>query len=509
MVEAYPWWSEEHKQLAVEAKKFADEKRHRGEEVLWTKEFPTDLVREVADKGWFGVLIPQEYGGVNAGATGCCIIAEELSRVCSALANVYCMTFFGGTEPILKFGSEKQKKRWLPRIAKGTIAGICITEPYIGSDAANIETTAKRKGNVYIINGKKRFTTNVGIADIYLVYAKTSEKPEDMAKYQHLSAFIVEKGMAGFSIEKVNELGGWTGLPNGYLDFENVEVPVENRISAEGAGWRIMMEGLNFERTLFTAGMLGPMREAILYAVGHAQRRVQFGQPTIDAEVNQFKIADMIAGYETSRLLVYYAAYLTDLHINAVLHATIAKLYASETYEKLLSTAIQLMGGDGWTKFYPIDAFLRDAKVNQIGAGTSEVMRMILYRQGLRAMREDLRFPHRQLHEKLKVPISTTKPARITEVNEQTLLGMLAENYQVNPGLYMSWEDIKERFERVDYEQLNLLLINLEAKGLAKLYRDRKGNIALARATFEGLRKAKPREAYRWFPDWISREFIF
>ncbi|MGC9346472.1 MAG: acyl-CoA dehydrogenase family protein, partial [Candidatus Bathyarchaeales archaeon] len=155
------------------------------------------------------------------------------------------------------------------------------------------------------------------------------------------------------------------------------------------------------------------------------------------------------------------------------------------------------------------EAFLRDAKVNQIGAGTSEVMRMILYRQGLRAMREDLKFPHRQLHEKLKVPISTTKPARITEVNEQTVLKMLAENYQVNPGLYMSLEDMKERLERVDYEQLNLLLTNLEAKGLAKLYRDRKGNITLARATFEGLRKAKTREAYRWFPDWISREFIF
>lgn len=509
MVEAYPWWDEKHKQLAVEAEKFADKNLHRGEEVFWTKEFPMDLVEEIASMGWFGALIPQDYGGMDLGVTGCCIFAEQLSRVCSALSNAYAVTFFGGTEQLLASGNGEQKKRWLPRIAKGTMAGVCITEPYVGSDAASIETTAKRESDTYILNGKKRFITNAGIADIYLVYAKTSEKPEDKAKYQHLSAFIVEKGTAGFTVEKFNELCGWTGLPNGYLDFENVEVPIKNRVGAEGDGWKIMMDGLNFERTLFTAGMLGPMREALRYAVGHTQRRIQFGQPTIDAEVNQFKIADMIAGFETSRLLVYYAAHLMDSRLDAVLQATLAKLYTSEAYEKVLGTAVQLVGGDGWTRFYPIEAFLRDSKVYQIGAGTSEVMRMVLFRQCLRALQRELKFPHRKIHEKLGIPVSTTEPAKFTEANEQTLLELLAENYQTNPGLYMSREDIKERLADMSDERLNLLLTDLEAKGLARLYRDRKGNIALARATFEGLRKAKPSEAYRWFPDWIRKEHIF
>ncbi|MCD6445437.1 acyl-CoA/acyl-ACP dehydrogenase [Candidatus Bathyarchaeota archaeon] len=509
MVDGYPWWNERHKELAVEAKEFADENIHRGEEVFWTKKFPEDLLKTVAEKGWFGVLIPEQYGGMNVGATGSCIVTEELSRICSALANVYCVTFFSGTKQLLNFGNEEQRKRWLPKIAKGTVAGVCITEPYIGSDAAAIETTAERDGDFYIINGKKRFTTNVGIADMYLVYAKTSEKTEDKARYKHLSAFIVEKGSPGFTIERVNELTGWYGLPNGYLDFENVKVPVENMIGNEGDGWKIMMAGLNFERTLFTAGMLGPMREALRYAVGHAERRIQFGQPTINAEVNQFKIADMIAGYETSRLLVYYAAYLTDLGMDNVLYATMAKLYTSETYEKILSTAIQVMGGDGWTKFYPLDSFMRDAKVNQIGAGTSEVMRMILFRQGLRTLKEDLKFPARRVHETLKVPVSTPKPKKVREINEHSLLELFAENYIVNPGLCMSREDIKARVEEFDDQKLDETLQTLETQGLVKIYRDRKGRISLARATIKGLRKAKPREAYRWFPDWISKEYIF
>jgi alkylation response protein AidB-like acyl-CoA dehydrogenase len=509
LMETYPWWNDKQKKLAQEARKFADENLSRGEEISWTKEFPVDLLKTVADKGWFGAPIPEAYGGSNTGVTGCCIVAEELSRVCSALVGAYSVTMFGGVEQLMKFGTEEQRKRWLSQIVKGKLGAICITEPSIGSDAAGIETTAKSEDNEYVLNGKKRFITNAGVADIYCVYAKTSDRPEDRAKYRHLSAFIVEKGTPGFTVEKINELGGWTGLPNGFLSFNDAKVPVENRLGVEGEGWKVVVDGLNFERNLFAAGMLGPMREAIKYAVGHAQRRLQFNRPTIDFEVSQFKIADMFAELRTARLLTYYSAYHMDMKKEAVMEATLAKLYASEAYERLVMDAQQVMGGDGWTRFYPIETFMRDAKVNQLGAGTSEVMRMVLFRQGLRGLRDELKMPHRHIDPKLGIPVSTTKPQVIAKVTEKTLLEMLAEDYLVNPGLYMSKDDMKEKLTDVDAEQLERLLTSLEVKGLVKLYKDRRGTIALAKATYKGLKEAKPPEYYQWFPEWIDRNLLF
>lgn len=510
MVEKYPWWNEKQKKLADEAKQFADENIPRGEEIAWTKEFPFDLIKEIGKRGWCGAIIPEELGGIGVGVTGCCIIAEEIGRVCVALTDAYAVTMFGGTEQMLAFGTDEQKKKWLPKVAKGELLGaVCITEPDIGSDAAGIETTATLEGDEYIVNGKKRFISNAGVAGNYLVYVKTSDRPEDKAKYKHLSGLIIEKGTPGFSVERINELSGWLGFPNGYLDFDNVRVPVKNRLGNEGDGWKILMDGLNFERTVYGAQILGSMREALRYAVAHAQRRIQFGVPTIDFEVNQFKIADMIAKLKTARLLVYYAAHMMDMKKEAVLEATTAKLYASEAGRELVTDAIQVMGGDGWTKFYPLEALFRDTKVNEIAAGSSEVMRIVLYRQGLRAMKEELKMPLRRIHKKLGVPISTTKPPTVSEVNEKTVLDLLAEDYRANPGIYMSREDMKAWLAGVSDNQLDKLLTSLEAKELVKLYKDGRGAIALAKATYKGLKKAKPLEHYKWFPDWIDKKLLF
>ena len=510
MAKPFPWWNEQDKKLAEETKKFADQNLSRGEEIVWTKEFPIDVLRQVGERGWFGALIPTAYSGMGLGVTGNCIVTEELSRIGAVVAGAYCVTMFGGVEQLLLHGSEEQKRKWLPPVAKGkVIAAIGITEPAIGSDAAGIETTAKREGDEYVLNGKKRFITNAGVADMYLVYAKTSDKPEDKAKYTHLSAFLVKKSMVGFSIEKINQLQGWPGLPNGFLDFDKVHVPAENMIADEGMGWKILVDGLNFERVLFTSGMLGPMREAIRYAVGYAQRRVQFGQPTAEFQVNQFHIADMFTGLKTARLLVYYAANLLDAKTEAMTEAATAKLYTSEMFGEIMSTAIQVMGGDGWTQFYPVESFLRDSKVNQIGAGTSEIMRTIIYRGELRTMGDELKMPARKIHEKLGVPISTTEPLPKADVSERGVLEMLAENYRVNPGLYMTREEIKQQLVGIKDTDLDKLLTALEAKDMARLYRDKRGTILMARASHVGLKQAKPLDYYKWFPEWLDKDYIF
>lgn len=505
-METFPWWNEKQKKLAEETKIFADKNLSKGEEVAWTKEFPSNLLKEVAEKGWFGTPIPRKYDGIELGVTGCCIIAEELSRICAALTAAYSVTMFGGVEQLIKFGNEEQKRKWLPKVAEGMLGGICITEPNVGSDAAGIETTAQPEGDYYVFNGKKRFITNAGMADIYCVYAKTSDRPEDRAKYRHLSAFIVEKDTLGFSLERINELGGWIGLPNGYLDFNDARVPMSSRLGDEGDGWKVLVDGLNFERNLFAAGMLGPMREAIRYAVGHSQRRIQFKQPSINFEINQFKIADMFARLRTARLLVHYSAHVMDMKADAVMEATNAKLYTSESYERQMIDAMQVMGGDGWTRFYPVEALMRDAKVNQLGAGTSEVMRMVLFRQGLRVMAEELKLPHRHIHTTLGVPLSSISLSSITEISEKSVLEMLAEDYKVNPGLYMSHSDMKELLIGVTDEKLDSILSLLEAKELVKLYRDRKGKVALAKASYKGLKEARPLENYKWFPEWAKKQ---
>ena len=338
------------------------------------------------------------------------------------------------------------------------------------------------------------------------MYAKTSDRPEDRRKYRHLSAFIVERDTPGFTLERINELGGWIGLPNGYLDFDDAKIPRFSLLGEEGDGWKVLVDGLNFERNLFAAGMMGPMREAIRYAVGHSQRRIQFNQPTINSEINQFKIADMFARLATARLLVYHAAHLMDMKADAVMAATNAKLYTSEAYERQMIDSMQVMGGDGWTQFYPVEAFMRDAKVNQLGAGTSEVMRMVLFRQGLRVMSDELKMPYRKMHETLGVPVSSTTMSTITEVTEESVLQMMAEDYIVNPGLHMTRGDMVKRLRTASEEKLDSVLTALEAKELVNLRRDRKGRITLGKASFKGLKKAKPIEDYRWFPEWAKKQ---
>jgi alkylation response protein AidB-like acyl-CoA dehydrogenase len=414
----------------------------------------------------------------------------------------------GGLRQIIEYGTEEQKRRFLPRIANGEIGAIVITEPFVGTDAAAIETTARLKEDKYILNGKKRYIVSAGLASRYMVYARTSDDPEDRRNYRHLTGFIVEKGAPGFTVEKINEIMGFENIVNGVLNFDEVAVPVANRIGGEGEGWRVMTAGLNFERTLICAQTLGWTRELLRNVVPYAQRRVQFGRPTIEFTNNQFKIADLIMQVNIGRLMTYYTAYLWDIGWDITLESNAAKVFICEGAMKAALDAIQVMGGDGVTPFYPLPAIMKVAKVENIAGGTMEACRLVIYRTALRQMPDEFKMPRRVIHKELGVPVPITSlPERRKDVDEQSLLKSLAEDYRVNPGLYMSYEDIKESFD-VDDTKLNELLLSLERKGLLKLYQDKKG-IVLAKATYDGLKRAYPQEYYRWFPSWVKEDNIF
>ena len=506
-METFPWWTEEQKRFEQEIWAFAKEIMPRDEETRWKREFPWDIFQKISEGGYTGAGIPKEYGGLGLGATGACIAAEALNRM-PGPGRAFVGNMLGGLRQIIEYGTEEQKKRFLPRIAKGEIGAIVITEPFVGTDAAAIETTARREGNVYILYGKKRFIVSAGVASRYMVYTRTSHSPEDIKNHKHLTAFIVEKGAPGFTVEKINEIMGFENIQNGVLNFDEVAVPVENRIGEEGQGWRVMTSGLNFERTMICAQTLGWTRELLRNVVPYAQRRVQFGKPTIELVNNQFKIADLITQVNIARLVTYYTAYLWDLGWDITLESNMGKVFICEGAIKAALDAIQVMGGDGMTPFYPLAALMKVSKVENISGGSMEACRLVIYRTGLRKMADEFKMPHRIIHEELGVPVlATGVPKKQESLDDERLLKVLAEDYRINPGLYMSREDIKESFD-VENGRLDEALLSLEKKGLVKLYRDKKG-IALAKATYEGLNKANPPEYYRWFPDWVKKENVF
>jgi len=506
-MEAFPWWTEEQKNFEREMKAFAKEVMPREEETRWKREFPWDIFEKIAERGYTGAGIPKEYGGLGLGATGACIAAEALNRM-PGPGRAFVGNMLGGLRQIIEFGTEEQKKRFLPRIAKGEIGAIVITEPFVGTDAAAIETTAKREGDFYILNGKKRFIVSAGVASRYMVYARTSDDPEERRNYRHLTGFIVGKGVQGFTVEKINEIMGFENIQNGVLNFNEVAVPVGNRIGEEGQGWRVMTAGLNFERTMICAQTLGWTRELLKNVVPYAQRRVQFGKPTIELVNNQFKIADLMMQVKIARLMTYYTAYLWDLGWDITLESNMGKVFICEGAIKGALDAIQVMGGDAVTPFYPLAALMKVSKVENISGGSMEACRLVIYRTGLRQMADEFKMDRRVIHGELRVPVpAASLPEKQKSIDEESLLKLLAEDYRVNPGLYMSREDIKESFD-IDDTKLDEVLLSLEKKGFVRLYRDRKG-IALSKATYDGLKKVNPPEYYRWFPSWVKEDNIF
>ena len=503
-MESMPWWTPEQTIFMKEVREFVRTLAPYEAKTRWTREFPFEIYEKTGAKGYMGACIPKEYGGLGLGATGACILAEEFHALMPGIGRIIVGNMNGGVRQVIEHGNEAQKKKYLPDIAKCEIGAIVITEMTAGTDAAGMTLRAKKEGDHYILHGKKRFIVGAGVADRYMVYALTDPNPETVKKRKHLTAFFVKKGTPGFTTEKINEILAFENVQNGSLDFNNVKIPVEDRLGEEGDGWEIMVGGLNFERTVIAAGTLGWQRLLLNYCYPYAQRRVQFGKPVIDQSTNQTKLANMVSRLKVMRAAIYHTANLWDIGKDVSVEASVMKAFGCEMTLQSAMEATQLMGGDGVNRFYPVQNIFEVAKTEHIAGGTIEACHLTIFRLALKDLKEDIQMPRRVPDEETGVPVPDySDPSRVV-LNEDNILKVLAEDYKVNPGLHMTISDLKLYIEGDDAAIIDAIE-SLEKQGLVMTCRTKKG-IELAKATYDGLEKAFPREDYRWFPEWALKD---
>jgi len=339
------------------------------------EEFPWEIMKVVAEADLFGLFIPEEYGGLGKGCLELCIAVEELSRACLGVATTYAANALG-TTPILLYGSEEQKKKYLPDIAAGKrLVAFGLTEANAGSDAAGIQTTAKLDGNEYVLNGTKQWITNGGEAEVYTIIAMT-----DKAKgARGASAFIVEKGTPGFNFGKKEKKMGIRASATRELIFDNCRIPRENILSREGMGFIITMKTLDSSRTGVGAQGVGVAQGAFEEAVKFAKQRIQFGHPIISFQAVQHMLADMATEIEAARALVYSVAKHIDSGAKEISkESAMAKVFATDTAMRVTTNAVQVMGGSGYMREYPVEKMMRDAKILQIYEGTNQIQRNVI-----------------------------------------------------------------------------------------------------------------------------------
>jgi len=341
--------------------------------------FPIESFLKLRDMGLLGITAPAEYGGAGAGYTEMCIVTEELSVACLSTAASWGTHACLCIDNIRRNANEHQLKKYLPSLCLGEwIGGLAMTEPSAGSDVMSMKLRADRKGNGYILNGSKIFISNGPVGDVFVVYAKTASDKGP----QGVSAFIIEKDFPGFERGKKFEKMGWRGSPTGELIFEDCEVPAENLLGKENRGALVLMSGLNTERVCLGAMSLGLSRGAYECALKYAKERVQFGKPIASFQLIQAKLAEMAMLIELSRLVTYKGARMADLglHREMNLVASYAKLFTARAAMKITTEAVQVLGGYGYMKEFPVERMMRDAKLQQIGGGTDEVQIMIIAR---------------------------------------------------------------------------------------------------------------------------------
>ncbi|GAB6085568.1 acyl-CoA dehydrogenase [Alkaliphilus crotonatoxidans] len=368
--------SKEHLMLQQLYREFAQkEVKPLAEEVDEKEEFPVETVKKLARYGFMGIPFPKEYGGAGGDVLAYAMAVEELSKVCATTGVIVSAHTSLCAAPIFEFGTKEQKEKYLIPLAKGEKLGAFgLTEPNAGTDASAQQTTAHLEGDHYVLNGSKIFITNAGYADIYIIMAMTDKSQGTRG----ISAFIVESDTAGFSIGKKEAKLGIKGSSTCELIFENCKIPKENLLGKLGKGFGIAMKTLDGGRIGIAAQALGIAQGALDETIAYVKERRQFGKPISYFQNTQFQLADMGTKTEAARLLVYKAAYYKEQGLPYSKEAAMAKLYAAETAMEVTTKAVQLHGGYGYTREYPVERMMRDAKITEIYEGTSEVQRMVI-----------------------------------------------------------------------------------------------------------------------------------
>jgi len=353
----------------------------RSKEVDETAEFPQDWVDLLRELGLFGIPFKPEYGGISGSALTLAVAVEELSKVDATAGLILAVQALGGY-PFNLAATEEQKQKWIPPLASGEkLCAYALTEPGSGSDAAAMKTRAVKKGDRYVVNGSKIFITHGNVADTIVIFAVTN--PAEGSK--GTSAFVIERDYKGFTSTPIKEKLGIRGSDTAELNFDDMEVPEENRLGPEGDGFKIALRVLDRSRPGVGAQALGIATGALEYATNYAKERQQFNQRIADFQGIQWMLADMATQVEAARNLVYQASSMIDEgHPQVTKFAAMAKLFASDTAMKVTTDAVQILGGYGYIKEYPVERMMRDAKITQIYEGTNQIQRVVIARQLLK-----------------------------------------------------------------------------------------------------------------------------
>ncbi|HZM69823.1 MAG TPA: acyl-CoA dehydrogenase family protein [Candidatus Cryosericum sp.] len=393
LVFPYPRPSEDEREtlrLVLESFRGWAKERLDGAAVDKGGRFPEPLVRELKEMGILGMTIPEEYGGSGLPLTAYCRLMEEICHACASTATIVGAHLGIGSKGIVLYGSEEQKKRFLPAVARGDLlCAYALTEPESGSDAASLRTSAvwDEKRRVFVLNGGKRFITNGGHAGLFTVFARHKVGGED-----RISAFVVTRDLPGVTTGKEEDKLGLKGSSTTDLDLENVPVPEGNLLGEPGRGFKYAMEILNDGRVSLAAGSVGMAKEMIDRAVDYASQRRQFGRPIAEFEMIRGKIAEMVTGTYAAESMVYLTTGLAQRPgVDYSIESALAKIFASENAWRVVNHAVQIAGGNGFIREYPYERFLRDCRINMIFEGTNEILRVFVALAGLQRVGEDLK----------------------------------------------------------------------------------------------------------------------